>query len=357
MFVEEGLNKNYVVLCHEEDSKIPISSVFSDAYRSGKAPAEFRIIDCDSILPGIGQSIVERFKFDNIENPIIFVSGVKINGEPQQIPVKHLKTGKMLVKLLINKFKPRAIPIQTTQDLHTKCLDKDICALLLKGTKNAPKYLKDAISKLLIEYPKVTFAAIDSSFFYAYNLELYLRELKNDQPRFVVFKRISGSLNETKSGRIITSIAPMNTNGVSYGLMSYLISSVIKNTETMIKIPTLPTIKIRTKKLVSDEHEKRQRKSNRQQQGSDDQKSGRERRRQERNVKPKTPEEIAEIERKRRIRMEEEAKKWNMAPEDMRPEDGDKNIMMDDEDDFDDIMNDNDNGGSNEDEEDVMDLD
>lgn len=37
-------------------------------------------------------------------------------------------------------------------------------------------------------------------------------------------------------------------------------------------------------------------------------------------IRPKTPEEIAEMERKRRIRMEEEAKKWNVAPEDL-PED------------------------------------
>ena len=39
------------------------------------------------------------------------------------------------------------------------------------------------------------------------------------------------------------------------------------------------------------------------------------------NIKPKTPEEIAEMERKRRLRMEEEAAKWNMMEEDA-PEEG-----------------------------------
>ena len=67
-------------------------------------------------------------------------------------------------------------------------------------------------------------------------------------------------------------------------------------------------------------------------------------------VREKTPEEIAEMERQRRIRMEEEAERWNMAPEDL-PETGEPldGEMYEEEDYADEEEEDE--------EEDVMDLD
>ena len=72
-----------------------------------------------------------------------------------KVPAKHLKTGNMLVKALKNLLVPKAEKIETTQDLRTKCLDKEVCGLLLKGAKTSPNYVKDAMSKLLVEFPKV----------------------------------------------------------------------------------------------------------------------------------------------------------------------------------------------------------
>ena len=76
------------------------------------------------------------------------------------------------------------------------------------------------------------------------------------------------------------------------------------------------------------------------------------------NLKPKTPEEIAEMERKRRARMEEEAAKWNVGGEedfadggDPVGEGGDEDINFDD---GDEELFDMDDG---EDDEDVLDLD
>ena len=158
--------------------------------------------------------------------------------------------------------------------------------------------------------------------------------------RFVVFKKVSGGLavgdNETKAeGRLKTSILALEEPGVSFGAMSSLVSGVL-NGKKMQGIPALPNIKTRTKKLEESERTKRDRKKDQaRQRSTEDRKSPpvqqtfaandgtkegrrleRERRRAEHNAGndsvPKTPEEIAEMEKRRRQRMEEEAAKWNI---------------------------------------------
>lgn len=268
--------------------------------------------------------------------------------------MKHLKTGKMLVRALRGLLESKAAKVETTQDIRTKCLEKNFCGLLLKGTKQAPKFLKDAMAQLVKEHPNVDFTAIDSSVLYVKNLEEYLEEYdeSTQQPRFVMFKKVSGSLEAGKD-RLITSIVPLN-GAVSYGTMSNLIASVVGGNVAPQKLPSLPVVKTRTKKLVQEERAKRQRRQQQQDrsqesssgtaggafQANDGSKEGRraerERRRSEHqknnpDYREKTPEEIAEMERKRRIRMEEMAKEWTMTGEDMPPE-GD---TVEDEDDYD----------------------
>jgi hypothetical protein len=172
--------------------------------------------------------------------------------------------------------------------------------------------------------------------------------------------------------------------------MSNLVASVVQKTQQMTKVAALPTIKTRTKKLEAEEQAKRARRMDQQKRqqdsssssssssgggsggtggggyfsandgSADGRKADRERRREEHrksnpNYREKTPEEIAEIERLRRKRMEEEADKWNMAPEDM-PDEGepvDDGYYMEEEDYGDDADNDGEEGDG----EDVMDLD
>jgi hypothetical protein len=286
--------------------------------------------------------------------------------------------------------------------LRTKCLDKDMCGLLLKGSKSSPNYVKDAMLKLISEHPQknIAFAAVDTSVLYLKNLEEYLPELQSGQPRFVMFSKVSGAAGggEKKGGeRLKTSIAALPTSGVSYGQMSNLVASVVSGTQDMTKLTMLPTVNTRTKKLEEEERAKRARKMEQQRRsqsgsssgdgggggGADSTSSGghfsgsandgskegrkmeREKRRKEHmknnpNYKAKTPEEIAEMERQRRKRMEEEADKWNMAPEDMpnegAPVDGDDESGDYNMDDYYDIEveegEDNDN-----DDEDILDLD
>jgi len=255
---------------------------------------------------------------------------------------------------------------------------------LLKGSKVSRKYVKDAVQKLVVEYPKVTFAAVDSSVLYVKGLEAeFLEELQPGMPRFVVFEKSSGSTDKSKtdSSRLKTTAVALDVD-VAYGPMSNLIASVISDEATMKKVDTTPTIKTRTKKLEKSENEKRLRLKNRASGGSSGGSGGegttfqsgendgsaagrraeRERRRAEHrknnpDYREKTPEEIKEMERKRRIRMEEEAKKWNMAPEDAAPEGdevtGEEYLMEDWDEDDEETDLDKDDG----DDEEVMDLD
>ena len=301
----------------------------------------------------------------------------------------------MLTKALKNLLEPRSEKIETTQDLRSKCLDKDVCGLLLKGSKVSPKYVKDAITKLVVEYPAVTFAAVDTSVLYVKGLEAeFLPELIPGMPRFIVFKKTSGTTDKSKTdnSRLKTTAIALDVD-VAYGPMSNLVASVTSGSnldDIMTKVSTTPTIKTRTKKLEKEENAKRQRRKNREEGGgsgssssgssggaftgendgsAEGRKAERDRRRDEHrksnpNYKEKTPEEIKEIERQRRIRMEAEAEKWNMSPED--GDDGDdggsgSGDYMDDNEDWDQDENENDSDNDDDEEdldgEEVLDLD
>lgn len=278
----------------------------------------------------------------------------------------------MLVKLLKNMLEPRAAKIETTQDLRTKCLSQDVCGLLLKGSKTVSGQVKTAMNNLLEQHPKVAFASVDTSVLFLSNLEEYLTEFQAGTHRFVVFKKMSGGI-EAKEDRLVTSIATLGDKKTGYTSMNELVQSVVDGKAEMIKIPSLPVIKTRTKKLEEEERAKRQRKEQRASQESSSQgtssfqtndgsaqgrKAERERRRaehyKEHNVREKTPEEIQEMERKRRIRMEEEAARWNMAPEDA-PEEGEpiQEEYMDTEEDQEYVNEEK----KSDDEDDVLDLD
>jgi len=368
---------NYAVLCYPSTALYPISSVFQDSANDGSVPnLEYRVIDCETPMTFSKEkkTIFERFEqLDSKNRPVVFVSGVM--GPPKQVPSKFLKTGAMLTKALKNLVEPRAQKVETTQDLRSKCLNKDLCAILLKGSSKAsPKYIKDAIQKLVVEYPKVTFASLDSSSLYMNGVEAeLLTELVPGIPRFVVFQKTSGTTDKSKvnAERLKTTVTELDVS-VAYGPMSNLVAAVVSGSAEMKKVSTTPTIKTRTKKLEKEDAAKRHRRNNKKKEstsssstfrGENDgspegRKAERERRRLEHrkknpNYKDKTPEEIKEMERKRRIRMEEEAQKWNMDVEsDGDGSEGGSGEYIDDEEDWD--MEDFD---SDEEDEDVDDLD
>jgi len=353
VFFGEGAGgKDYAVLCHPEAKDggvgLPVSSVFQDSRDDGSAPVEYVLLDCDHVLPESNKSIYDKFKLDKKKRPTIFVSG-KV-GAPRQVPLKHLKTGGMLTRLLKQMLEPHAAKIEKTKELKEKCLNRDVCGLLLKGGKPEP-YLKHAVANLLGKYPDVQFASVDSTVLFLINLEEHLPEYSPGEHRFVVFKKVSGGLsagdNSTKAeGRLKTSILALEDSaGVSFNTMSALVSDAVKGKKKAKPMPALPNIKTRTKKLEESERQKRDRAKDRARKkaqeerkpppqatfaANDGSKEGRRLEREKRraehnaqnNVKPKTPEEIAEMERRRRQRMEEESQKWNIGAEDEDGADG-----------------------------------
>jgi hypothetical protein len=352
VFFGEGAGKNHAILCHtlppEGSSKkpLPVSSVFQDAMDelvsaaggSEKAIAQFALMDCEHTLPS-GKTILEKFKLNPKKRPTIFVSG-KV-GAPKQIPDKHLKTGHMLAKLLKGMLEPHAAKIENTKDFKSKCLNRDYCALLLKGA-TPQTFLKDAFKNLLTSYEDIQFASVDSATMLLIGLEEHLPEFESGKHRFVVFKKISGGMKEG-DGRLITSIVPMaesDSDSISYGNMSALINDAKSGKKKAKKLSSLPQVKTRTKKLEKAEKAKRDRSSNKKKEkpkatpggqfaendgSKEGRKAERDRRRQEHrknnpNFKEKTPEELAEMERTRRERMNAESEKWNIGEADAPPE-------------------------------------
>mmetsp|Transcript_28294 Transcript_28294/g.42784 ORF Transcript_28294/g.42784 Transcript_28294/m.42784 type:complete len:325 (+) Transcript_28294:393-1367(+) len=250
VFFGEVSGKNsYAVLCSKEE-ETHVSSVFSDA-SGGGSPALFRLLDCNYVLPESEKSIADRFGLNMKKRPTIFLSGAV--GEPKQIPEKHLKTGAMLTKALKGKLEPRAVKIETTQELRSKCLNQNYCALLMKGSsKPVDIKLKSAIQKLVVEQPKVTFASVDTSSLYVKNLEDHLPLFQKGQHRFAVFKKVSGDSSNPKEGRLITSVASLpKDRSISYGPLSNMVANVLSGGEEMKKLSSLPMIKTRTKKIRS----------------------------------------------------------------------------------------------------------
>ena len=105
-------------------------ALLQDSRDDGSAPVEYVLLDCDHVLPESNKSIYDKFKLDKKKRPTIFVSG-KV-GAPRQVPLKHLKTGGMLTRLLKQMLEPHAAKIEKTKELKEKCLNRDVCGLLLK---------------------------------------------------------------------------------------------------------------------------------------------------------------------------------------------------------------------------------
>ena len=370
-------------------------------------------MDCGHILPSSGRTVADRFQIDLKKRPTIFVSGRV--GPPRQVSQKHLKTGTMLAKLLRSMLEPHAAKIATTKDLRAKCLSKPLCGVLLKGGKPEP-YVRDAISNLLTSFPDVQFASVDATVLLMANLEEYLPEVGAGQHRFVLFKKVSGGMGagggggvgegegegddededgggdktekkkkkkkEEEEARLITSVVPLE-EGISHGSISRLIKQAKSGRADATKLALLPALKTRTKKLEADLAKKRERirgqkdrarakkKADEAPPGmfaeNDGSREGRraerERRRQEHlkanNVKPKTPEEIAEMERRRRERMNEEAKAWNIEGEDVDEDMDGGEDREDDEEGEEEYLDDGEEWADldDEDDEDVLDLD
>jgi hypothetical protein len=229
---------------------------------------------------------------------------------------------------------------------------------------------------------------MDSSVLLMTNLEstnLHEADFSKGTHRLAAFKKVSGSLNVSNAtndegaggkhnhGRLVTSVVAYTGDFHHLSLNNFM-SDILNAKYSFARLPALPVIKTRSKKNEEAERTKRQRYSDqkmreaqRKQEFTSDQqrspdgiftkeqrKADRDRLRDEHRKKQKvrdlTPEEIAERERLRRQRMEEEAAKWNVLPDDAPPE----GEMMEEQIDADEEAG---FGEGIDAEEDIMDLD
>jgi len=243
-------------------------------------------------------------------------------------------------------LEPHPAKITNTKTLKRKCLNKDYCAILLKGGTPS-KDFKATMQNLIVTYPQIQFASMDATTLLLSNLEEHLPLVQKGQFQFIMFKKVSGGLevqNETEgktssNSRLITSAHVYTGDSYSYLSLSSFVSLALTKTPFQ-KIPALPAVNTRTKKLEEAHEKKRQRiihQRNEQHRKREEAASGgafdarserraeRERRREEHRrehgYKERTPEEMAERERARRKRMDEEAERWNMKPDDA-PDEG-----------------------------------
>lgn len=414
---EQQKAKNYVVLCHSDDTgdkaNKHLSSVFIEAKQNAyKELADFVLMDCDYILPS-GKSIAKRFDLDLKIRPTIFVSGRF--GSPKQILSKYLKTGPMLLKLLKQMIEPHPTKISNTKNLKATCLDKEYCAVLIKGDTPTPK-LKASMQQLMETYEdnkSLEFASLDGTALAITNLEEYQELVPKGKFQFLLFKKVSGGLKaatssepkkksnddldeeggdneeetkpkpkqKTKSdSRLISSASIYESEDYSFSALQSFLSTQMSSL-AFKKLPVLPAISTRTKKVEKISAEKRNRileqrrrayekqinpeleKENLSADRHAERRADREEKRAEHNkqhnVKQRTPEEIAEIERARRKRMEEEAAKWNIQEE---VDDGSNEDIASDEDGDtsyfeEDVLDEDMDLDEEEEDEDIIDMD
>ena len=155
-----------------------------------------------------------------------------------------------------------------------------------------------------------------------------------------------GEEGKQNPGRLVTSVVAYTGKSFHQSSLSSFLADIVNGKYLFTKLPALPAIKTRSKKNEEAEGTKRKRyldrkfretqrqhesSSQSQQRTSDgiftkeQRKADRDRLRDDHRkvnkVRDLTPEEIAERERNRRQRMEEEAAKWNVLPDDAPPED------------------------------------
>ena len=111
---------NYVILCQDVNDDVSISSVFLDAYSTNDIPnTEFMVLDCTESINDVvdtddvttkPKTVAEYLNLNIGTYPTIFLSSPRLN-LPHQVPNKHLKTGNMLLKVMVSSSQNSAVNV------------------------------------------------------------------------------------------------------------------------------------------------------------------------------------------------------------------------------------------------------
>ena len=146
-----------------------------------------------------GKNLNQRFKLDDAVNPVIIIAA---NGNPptQVLPSMLQKAGlqqqlfptmqqmahalQNLVKL---KSEPKLRPLTSAKQMHTHCLKRKHCALILHRGASPPTNSSKVVSKLLRQYRTVSFLSLNTDR-YTISLANKLPEIQKGQAQLVAFR-------------------------------------------------------------------------------------------------------------------------------------------------------------------------
>jgi hypothetical protein len=191
--------QTWVVLCHAGNSVQPIPPNFVELAGDMTHMASFGVLDCNGVLPS-GKTVLEKFGIveRSPPNPTVFVTGSGLP-TPEQLPVGKGETFLGMKKWLRATIEPRSRSVASTRELQSKCLSRDLCALVLKPGL-IQDAVRDTIKGAMLDNRSLRFAAFDSA-----QLELSAEKrvgwLKggNDAGVFLFRREVSSSSNKGRS--------------------------------------------------------------------------------------------------------------------------------------------------------------
>jgi len=211
---------------------------------------DFYLIDCSTVLPNSGKTISDRFNLGIDKHEVtLFISGN--TGLPVAIPPDYHKSTKDLIRFIKTKTTIYIHKIKTSRDLKSKCLNRNMCFLILKPKSVDDKFAK-MMKRLLKKYKDVRFCIVESEHVLVSHVEEYI-PLYDGKIRIVVFQR-----NNNK-GKSVLSFSYLNKN-VDYKNMDQLLKRVVqRNSIEWKKLPLIPYIQTRSKKNEKLDIKKRER--------------------------------------------------------------------------------------------------
>lgn len=160
----------YLFFCSKggKDEKLP--TPFSEVNTAKGSSMGFAKVNCSQLLPS-GKNLWERFKLKKEVRPTVFATAPWM--KPQQVAANHLKDAKTLTKYVDSAMAPKPTQIVADKDLQKYCgFDKnkvtdvreisDTCVVVLRGTRYT-KVHTDLEKKLILQYPRVRFAAVNAA--------------------------------------------------------------------------------------------------------------------------------------------------------------------------------------------------
>ncbi|KAF0697675.1 Aste57867_11646 [Aphanomyces stellatus] len=267
----------WIVLCSKEDSVLP--EVFDKASKRLSSKINVGVVDCNGRLPS-GKTVYNKFLIRDDIVPTVFTVA---NGEkPKQLFLNYLQKPKALASQALVQVKKTLHEVQNTKQLEDKCLGKSTsCVLIYRTGKKFDEYQKTWLQTVMERHRLVKFAWMDSSILSLSVESLLKKPATQNQHRLVVFKKVQSTDGNT------TTLAKSYTSYFEQLAVEAFLDEHVAakgDTDSFRPLTKPVTVKRRPKPTPATKQTDSQPK--------------------------RTAEDIAELERQRRARMDEESQQF-----------------------------------------------